>query len=132
MKLASKTNWIKVGETNDFPLHLGISLKINDIQIAIFRLPTLKTWYAIQDFSSLSLRTAFSRGIVGDRNGIPFVSCPLHNHSYNLETGVSLSGENIRIKTFPIKEDKNTIFIKTESFRLKSAIEVHDYQDAVS
>ncbi|GAA5494763.1 nitrite reductase (NADH) small subunit [Rubritalea squalenifaciens DSM 18772] len=103
---------IKVGSVEDFPLHLGTCVKIGEQQIAIFRLPTLQTWYAVQNLNPQNQRMVLSRGITGDENGTPFVACPLHKHRYNLESGECLSDPSISLQTFVVKEEGGLIYLE--------------------
>lgn len=102
----------KVGTVEDFPLHLGTCVKVNGTQIAIFRLPTLQTWYAVQNLNPQNQRMVLSRGIVGDQNGTPFVACPLHKHRYSLETGECLTDSSISLQIYVVKEEAGTIYIE--------------------
>jgi hypothetical protein len=52
-----------------------------------------------------------SQGIMGDASGTPKVACPLHKKQFALEDGGELGGD-LQILTFPIKIEKDDIFVE--------------------
>ena len=52
-----------------------------------------------------------SRGILGDQQGPPKVACPLHKKTFSLESGACLSGEDDKVKVFPIKIERDTLYL---------------------
>ena len=111
--MISDTTWTSIGNTSDFPLHLGTCVKIKETQIAVFHLPTEGKWYAIQNYNPINQRMVLSRGLVGDENGVPYVACPLHKHHFSLETGMCLSDPAHTLQTFPVKEEDGQLLIAT-------------------
>lgn len=109
--MITESSWTCIGDSKDFPLHLGTCVKVNDIQIAIFHLPTDGQWYAVQNYNPINQRMVLSRGIVGDKNGVPYIACPLHKHHYSLETGLCLTDANYSLQTFPIKEEDGQLML---------------------
>ena len=109
--MLSEKEWTSLGDINQFPLHLGTCVKVNDTQIAIFHLPTVDQWYAVQNYNPINQRMVLSRGLVGDEKGVPYVACPLHKHHYCLETGICLTDSNHKLETFPIKEENGELMI---------------------
>jgi hypothetical protein len=42
-------SWVRVGLVDDFPIDGGNTVKVGDVQIAVFRFETLGKWYATQN-----------------------------------------------------------------------------------
>jgi len=59
--------------------------------------------FAIDNYDPFSQAYVLSRGIVGDRQGIPKVASPIYKHNFNLITGECLDDDRIRVRTFPVK-----------------------------
>jgi nitrite reductase (NADH) small subunit len=59
--------------------------------------------FAISNYDPFSKAFVLSRGIVGDRNGIPKVASPIYKQNFNLLTGECLDDETVSIPTFTVK-----------------------------
>ena len=56
--------------------------------------------YAIENYDPFSKAYVLSRGIVGDRNGIPKVASPIYKQNFRLVTGECLDDSTVILKTF--------------------------------
>ena len=56
--------------------------------------------YAIENYDPFSKAYVLSRGIVGDRNGIPKVASPIYKQNFSLVTGECLDDSTVILKTF--------------------------------
>jgi nitrite reductase (NADH) small subunit len=74
---------------------------VNDEQVAIFRVEDAV--YAIANFDPFSQAYVLSRGIVGDRQGIPKVASPIYKQNFNLITGECFDDETVKLKVFPVR-----------------------------
>ena len=110
MKTLSKTD---VGHISDFPLNLGTCVLVNDRQIAVFRLETEQTWYAVQNLNPQNQRTVLSRGITGDIEGTPFVACPLHKYRYALDSGKCLTDDSYSLETYTVEVKDDRVYIES-------------------
>ena len=52
-----------------------------------------------------------SRGMLGDYKGIPKIACPLHKKTFSLETGENLNADLAPIAIYPIKIDRENVYI---------------------
>jgi hypothetical protein len=52
---------------------------------------------------------------VGEAAGEPKVACPLHKKTFSLDSGESLQGEEYRIRTFPVKVDREQVYLELPS-----------------
>jgi nitrite reductase (NADH) small subunit len=78
----------------------GVCALINDRQIAVFRVGEGTDVYAIENYDPFSKAYVISRGIVGDRNGIPKVASPIYKQNFSLITGECLDDSTVKLQTF--------------------------------
>jgi nitrite reductase (NADH) small subunit len=79
----------------------GVCALLNGQQIAVFRVG--EEVYAIDNFDPFSKAYVLSRGIVGDRQGIPKVASPIYKQNFSLLTGECLDDSSARLLTFLVR-----------------------------
>jgi len=105
--------WINVGAVVNFAKDLGSCVKVNGLQIAIFNLSKNNQWFAVQNLCPHDKRMVLSRGIIGDKEGEPKVTCPLHKNSFSLKSGMRISeGDVDDITTYPVKVKDGDVFLE--------------------
>ena len=104
---------LAIGKTADFSAELGMCIKAEGKQIAVFFVPdTEQQWFAIDNYNPQNQRMVLSRGLVGDEEGIPFVACPLHKYRYSLKDGNCLTDEQYSIQTYAVSIENDEVFIQ--------------------
>jgi nitrite reductase (NADH) small subunit len=78
----------------------GVCALINGQQVAVFRVGEGSDVYAIDNYDPFSKAYVLSRGIVGDRNGIPKVASPIYKQNFSLLTGECLDDSTVKLSTF--------------------------------
>jgi nitrite reductase (NADH) small subunit len=78
----------------------GVCALVNDRQIAVFRVGEGMDVYAIENYDPFSKAYVLSRGIVGDRNGIPKVASPIYKQNFSLLTGECLDDATVNLQSF--------------------------------
>ncbi|PSB41296.1 nitrite reductase small subunit NirD [Chamaesiphon polymorphus] len=78
----------------------GVCALINGQQVAVFRVGEGEDVYAIENYDPFSKAYVLSRGIVGDRNGVPKVASPIYKQNFSLLTGECLDDTNVKLQTF--------------------------------
>jgi nitrite reductase (NADH) small subunit len=78
------------------------------VQVALFRLPDGpggggEAVYAIGNVDPFSGAAVLSRGLVGDRGGIPFVASPVYKQAFSLVTGECLDDPGVRVPVYPVR-----------------------------
>jgi nitrite reductase (NADH) small subunit len=81
----------------------GVCALVNGQQIALFRVGEGNDVYAIDNYDPFSKAYVLSRGIVGDRNGIPKVASPIYKQNFSLLTGECLDDATIVLATFSVR-----------------------------
>lgn len=97
------TTWVDVCPLSAITPNTGVCALLEGQQIAIFRVGHEEEVYAISNYDPFSKAYVLSRGIVGDRNGIPKVASPIYKQNFNLITGQCLDDEMVSIPTYPVK-----------------------------
>lgn len=95
------TEWHPICDLDRILPNTGVCALVKDQQVAIFRVGNQV--FAIDNYDPFSQAYVLSRGIVGDRQGIPKVASPIYKHNFNLITGECLDDDRIRVRTFPVK-----------------------------
>lgn len=81
----------------------GVCALVNSQQVAVFRVGEEMDVYAIENYDPFSKAFVLSRGLVGDRNGIPKVASPIYKQNFNLITGECFDDETVKLTTFAVR-----------------------------
>jgi|TARA_R110002126_G_scaffold291780_1_gene457919 nitrite reductase (NADH) small subunit len=111
IKLEDVNVWFKAASIKDFPKDGGACVKYKNKQIAVFNFARLNKWYATQNVCPHKIEMVLSRGMIGDDKGTPKVACPLHKKTFSLEDGSNLSGDDLKIATYPVKIKDGNVYI---------------------
>lgn len=115
LTIDEKIEWLKAIRIDEVPENGGTCIKVENEQIAIFNYAKRKKWYATQNLCPHKQQMVLSRGMIGDKCGEPKVACPFHKKNFSLETGDCLTGEDFRIKTYPVKIENGFLYINVSS-----------------
>jgi nitrite reductase (NADH) small subunit len=105
------TQWLTVCSLNRILPNTGVCALVGDQQVAIFRVGDDEV-YAIANYDPFSKAYVLSRGIVGDRNGIPKVASPIYKQNFNLVTGVCFDDETVSVPIFPVRVVDEQVQVK--------------------
>lgn len=97
------TTWADICSLEAIAPNTGVCALIEGQQVAIFRIGTEDEVFAISNYDPFSKAFVLSRGIVGDRNGIPKVASPIYKQNFNLLNGQCLDDETVSIPTFKVR-----------------------------
>lgn len=106
-----KKIWRKAIKVSDMPANLGITLKYNEKQYALFYFKDREQWYATQNICPHKKQMVLGRGLIGDINNEPKVACPMHKNVFSLKSGKCLSGQDYQIETFETKIEDGYVYI---------------------
>ena len=68
--------------------------------------------FAISNFDPFSRAFVLSRGIVGDKQGIPKIASPIYKQSFDLRTGQCLDDPQVRVPTYDIRVERGRILVR--------------------
>jgi nitrite reductase (NADH) small subunit len=96
------TEWITVCPLDRIPPNTGVCALVSGQQVAVFHWKSTESEvYAIDNYDPFSKAYVLSRGIVGDRNGVPKVASPIYKQNFSLQTGECLDDGSVAIATYP-------------------------------
>ncbi len=90
----------------------GVCALVGGRQVAIVR--TDDAVYALDNFDPFSKAFVLSRGIVGDRGGVPKIASPLYKQSFDLRTGQCLDDPRVRVPTYEVRVERGRILVHRE------------------
>jgi nitrite reductase (NADH) small subunit len=99
----SAIQWTTICSLDRILLNTGVCALVSGQQVAVFRVGTGNEVYAISNYDPFSKAYVLSRGIVGDRNGIPKVASPIYKQNFSLITGECLDDPTVSVTTFPVQ-----------------------------
>jgi nitrite reductase (NADH) large subunit len=131
------TQWVRVASVAEVPAEGGIAIKYGPAQIALYNFASRGEWYACQNQCPHMQDMVLARGLIGDQQGQPKVACPQHKKTFSLKTGECLSGDQLKVRTFPVRVEGGDIYLELPSeaeieklMPIKSRCDLHE--DAAS
>lgn len=99
------TTWARVCRVDQLVPGRGVAARVAERQVALFR------WagedgdvvYAVDNRDPFSCAQVMSRGIVGDKGGVPKVASPVFKQNFDLRTGQCLDDEAVTLATYPVR-----------------------------
>jgi nitrite reductase (NADH) small subunit len=103
MTAVSALTWIAVCSLARLQPERGVAALLpGGVQAAVFRTHD-GVLYALSNLDPFSGAAVLSRGIVGDRGGIPTVASPMHKQVFALATGICLDDPDVRVPVFMVR-----------------------------
>jgi nitrite reductase (NADH) small subunit len=78
--------------------------------------------YALSNFDPFSKAFVLSRGIVGDKGGVPKVASPVFKQSFDLRTGQCLDDPTVSVKRYPVRLRGNRVEVFFDPQEEKSRV----------
>jgi len=93
--------WIDVCAQAELEPEAGVCALVRGQQVAI--VARGGELYAVDNFDPFSRAFVISRGIVGDKKGVPMIASPIYKHAFDLRTGRSLDDPAVQLRTWPVR-----------------------------
>jgi nitrite reductase (NADH) small subunit len=87
--------WTDVCALDEIVPDTGVCALVGTRQIAIVRVGADRI-YAIDNFDPFAKAYVLSRGIVGDKSGVPKIASPIYKQSFDLRSGQCLDDASLR------------------------------------
>ncbi len=113
IKPSATLQWITVCPLERIALNTGVCALVQGQQVAIFRVGDGTQVYALSNYDPFSKAHVLSRGIVGDRNGIPKVASPVYKQNFSLTNGECLDVPDIWVETYAVRVVEGQVQIGT-------------------
>ena len=109
--------WTDVCALADLLPDTGVAALVDGQQIALVRVGDGEgdraDVYAVDNFDPFSHAFVISRGIVGDRQGVPKIASPIFKQSFDLRTGQCLDDPAVRLASYPVRVVAGRILVAT-------------------
>jgi nitrite reductase (NADH) small subunit len=93
--------WTRVCRLADLTVNRGAAALVHGQAVALVRLEGGAV-YAIGNHDPFDRAGMLARGIVGVRDGVPFVASPAHRHAFDLRTGHCLEDTSVGVPTYEV------------------------------
>ncbi|MDC0679236.1 nitrite reductase small subunit NirD [Sorangium atrum] len=113
--------WIDVCGVEDIIPNTGVCALVGKRQIALVRVGEGEEVYAISNFDPFSKAFVLSRGIVGDKGGVPKIASPIYKQSFDLRSGQCLDDPGVSIPVYPIRVRAGRVEIQAAAEPLAAA-----------
>jgi nitrite reductase (NADH) small subunit len=97
-------DFVKVATTSDIPPGSGKTFEVGDKPIALFNCDG--TFYAIDDTCPHQGGPLGEGEVVGT-----VVTCPWHEWSYDVRSGVNTDDPNCKVSAYPVKIEGNDVLV---------------------
>lgn len=102
--------WEKVCPVDALEIERGVTALVHGQAVAIFRTHDGQV-YALGNHDPFAKASVLARGIVGTRDGIPFVASPMHKHAFDLRTGQCLDDEHASVPSYDVLIEEGVVHI---------------------
>jgi nitrite reductase (NADH) small subunit len=99
----SSVRWTPVCALQDVVPGTGVCALVEGRQVAVVRVGEGDEVYAIDNFDPFGKAFVLSRGIVGDRKGVPKIASPLYKESFDLRNGQCLDDAAVRVRAYEVR-----------------------------
>ena len=104
------TEWHQVCRLADLEVRRGVVALVHGQAVALFRTADDHV-YALSNHDPFCRSAAVARGIVGERDGVPFVGSPTHGHAFDLRTGVCLDDVHVALATYEVQVSEGLVMV---------------------
>jgi nitrite reductase (NADH) small subunit len=102
--------WQPVCRLVELEVARGVTALVHGQAVAIFRLED-DSVYALANHDPFARTSMLAKGIVGEREGVPFVGSPLHKHGFDLRTGQCLEDAHVSVAAYDVKVVEGVVLI---------------------
>ncbi len=93
--------WVDVCAFDAIVRDTGVCALVGGRQVAVVRVGDRV--FAVDNFDPFSKAFVLSRGIVGDKGGVPKIASPIYKQSFDLRTGICLDDPAISVRTYDVR-----------------------------
>jgi nitrite reductase (NADH) small subunit len=100
--VAGRAAWAPVCRSADLEPGRGATALVHGQAVALFRVADDEI-YVLGNHDPFSRSGMLARGIVGRRDGVPFVGSPQHGHCFYLRTGQCVDDPSVQVPTYQVE-----------------------------
>ena len=102
--------WQPVCRIDDLEVERGATALVHGQALAIFRTQDGHV-YALGNHDPFAKASVIAKGIVGVRDGVPFVASPAHKHAFDLRSGRCLDDDHVAIPAYDVRIDDGVVLV---------------------
>lgn len=110
MTVAEEQGWYLVCRLDQLDPERGAAALVHGHAVALFRGPGDTVW-ALSNHDPFARSSVLARGIVGERDGVPFVGSPRHRHAFDLRTGQCLDDPAVSVPVYDVRVDAGMVYV---------------------
>jgi nitrite reductase (NADH) small subunit len=110
MNAAANNQWQAVCASEELVAGIGVRALLEGKQVALFRVKN--SLYALDAIDPFTRAAVIARGLVGSIGDRPVVASPLYKQHFDLQTGVCLEDESVRLQAYPVRERDGVIELR--------------------
>jgi len=88
----------------------GVAALVHGQSVALFRCPD-DSVHAVGNHDPFGHQALLARGIVGERDGVPFVAPLSHGHAFDLRTGVCLDDSHVSVPAYEVAVIEGVVLV---------------------
>ena len=102
--------WHPVCRVTELEVERGATALVHGQAVAIFRTQDGQV-YALGNHDPFAKASTMARGIVGVRDGVPFVASPAHKHAFDLRSGRCLDDEHVSVPAYDVRVVEGVVLV---------------------
>ena len=102
--------WQPVCRVAELEVERGATALVHGQAVAIFRTQDDQV-YALGNHDPFAKASVLARGIVGVRDGVPFVASPAHKHAFDLRSGRCLDDEHVSVPAYDVRVVEGVVLV---------------------
>lgn len=102
--------WQPVCRLGELEVGRGATALVHGQALAIFRMAGDEV-YALGNHDPFARASVMAKGIVGVRDGVPFVGSTLHKHSFDLRSGRCLEDDHVSVPAYAVRIDDGVVLV---------------------
>ena len=102
--------WQPVCRLAELEVERGATALVHGQAVAIFRTQDDRV-YALGNHDPFAKASVLARGIVGVRDGVPFVASPAHKHAFDLRSGRCLDDEHVSVPAYDVRVADGVVLV---------------------
>ena len=111
MTIVHEQIWVAVCPVSVLQPNRGVAALLPDgTQVAVFRTNQNEV-FALSNMDPFSGAAVLSRGIVGDRKGVPVAVSPVYKQAFDLRTGICVDDPAVSVATYPVRLENGTVLL---------------------
>ena len=111
-RVRESASWVDVCALDDIVPETGVCALVGARQIAVVR--SGGEVYAVDNFDPFAKAFVLSRGIVGDKGGLPKIASPIFKHNFDLRSGQCLDDPSVRIPVYEVRVRDGRVEVRDE------------------